>query len=176
MTDNINSYQTDANQFCSPSFYPDGWSDTIPVIFSDIVQAAEQLDVFKRALFYDDREKYALSQQVGSAPDSLTNDPKKIAQLHALLGLATEVGELLDAYLTEDHNDLTFDVDQTNVSEEAGDQLWYLALLAQGIDVPLSEIARANIRKLDQRYPGRLFETDRAINRDVESERAALEG
>lgn len=176
MTDNINSYQSDANQFCSPSFYPDGWSDTIPVIFSDIVQAAEQLDVFKRALVYDDREKYALSQQVGTVPDGLIGNPKKIAQLHALLGLATEVGELLDAYLTDDHNELTFDVDKTNVSEEAGDQLWYLALLAQGIDVPMSEIARANIRKLDQRYPGRLFTTRSATERDLVSERAALEG
>ena len=48
---------------------------------------------------------------------------------------------------------------------EAGDQLWYLAQLATGLNVTLEFIAEMNIDKLRKRYPVK-FEAGQSINRD----------
>ena len=66
-------------------------------------------------------------------------------------------------------------IDWTNVIEEAGDLLWYLAVLARATNTPLEEIGRINIAKLQKRYPDK-FTTEHAIHRDLDGERKVLEG
>jgi NTP pyrophosphatase (non-canonical NTP hydrolase) len=67
------------------------------------------------------------------------------------LGVAGEAGEVAD-YIKkcEFHG---HPLDRTKLKKELGDVLWYIAMLARTIDMPLSEIAEANVAKLKERYP-----------------------
>lgn len=85
----------------------------------------------------------------------------------ALFGLAGEVGELCDHYKKYMHQG--HDIDYDHMAEEAGDVLWYLAEIADALDVTLEEIARRNIEKLSKRYPDG-FDPERSINREGEHE------
>lgn len=92
--------------------------------------------------------------------------------LHACAGLTTETGELMDVF--KRHEFYGKGIDLTNLKEEAGDLLWYLALLCRFGGFSLEECAEANIAKLRARYPDK-FSTERAILRDLTKERQALE-
>lgn len=81
----------------------------------------------------------------------------------ALLGLAGEVGEMCDHYKKFKHQG--HDIDYDHMAEEAGDVLWYLAEIADALDVTLEDIARRNIEKLLKRYPDG-FDPERSINRE----------
>ena len=91
--------------------------------------------------------------------------------LHAALGLVTESGEIADtmkrALFYESH------IDETNLIEEAGDVLWYLAVLLDALSSSFDEAMEANVAKLRMRYPGR-FSPQEAQHRDVEAEEQAM--
>ena len=92
--------------------------------------------------------------------------------LHAIIGIATESGELMEAihesFITGKH-------DKINLQEEVGDLNWYQALLIDALDADWDEIRERNIAKLKARYPDK-FDSDKAINRNTEIERKILEG
>lgn len=92
--------------------------------------------------------------------------------MHAILGLVTEAGELAD--LLKREHAYGKPIDEVNAREEAGDLLWYLALIARALGTDLETIARTNVEKLQTRYPGK-FTTEAALNRDLEAERKTLE-
>ena len=107
--------------------------------------------------------------------DELTNrfTDEAIRTLHMSMGVCTEGGELLDAV-----KKMLFygkKLDRTNVIEEMGDVLWYLAGLCRLLDVSFEEVMAINDAKLELRY-GPAFTTDKAINRDLVAERALLQG
>ena len=81
----------------------------------------------------------------------------------ALFGLAGEVGELCDHYKKYMHQG--HDIDYDHMAEETGDVLWYLAEIADALDVTLEHIARRNIDKLRNRYPDG-FDPERSRNRE----------
>ena len=85
----------------------------------------------------------------------------------SLFGLAGEVGELCDHYKKYMHQG--HDIDYDHMAEEAGDVMWYLAEIADALDVTPEDIARRNIEKLRKRYPGG-FDPDRSRNREGENE------
>lgn len=93
--------------------------------------------------------------------------------LHAAMGCVTESAEMMDALKKSAFYGRELDV--TNVLEEAGDILWYLAILfdALGTDFD-TEMARV-IAKLKARFPEK-FTEDHAFNRDLGEERRVLEG
>ena len=66
-----------------------------------------------------------------------------------------------------------------NAAEEIGDHLWYLAIGANELNIPLAVIFDQNIDKLTSKKDGRFrsgsFDVDSAINRDLDAERANLE-
>lgn len=160
----MNTYQTAANAFCSPTFYGKGVDPTqLTLALTEAAIHCEKLDAFKRSLFYDDRSKYALDQ--GGTMELESKSEEDI--LHAIIGIVTETGELVEGYVTSG--------DRVNLKEEAGDLLWYIALLARGLNVPMNDMADRNIDKLDARYPGRVFSTTKAVERDLEAERKILE-
>jgi NTP pyrophosphatase (non-canonical NTP hydrolase) len=67
------------------------------------------------------------------------------------LGLAGETGEVVEhikKWVGHGH-----DLDVDKVKKELGDVLWYISELATVMDLSMEEIARANIRKLEERYP-----------------------
>lgn len=54
---------------------------------------------------------------------------------------------------------------QNEIVNEVGDCLWYCALIAEAIGVPLGAIMATNIAKLKERYPDG-FSEERSINRE----------
>lgn len=92
--------------------------------------------------------------------------------LHGALGVATEAGELLD--VIKKNHAYGRELDHTNIREEIGDVLWYLALLARATGTSLDTIAEANVAKLRARYPNR-YNHHHALNRNLAAERATLE-
>jgi len=73
---------------------------------------------------------------------------------HAALGLATEAGE----FTTEVKRAVIYNKPITpetveHMVEELGDTLWYIALAARALSIPLEQIAAYNIGKLQLRYP-----------------------
>jgi len=74
-----------------------------------------------------------------------------VAAMTAVLGLCGESGEVAELYkkFHEQHRDFT----RQQLISELGDCLWYLARIASVEGIELSEIAEANIAKLQARYP-----------------------
>lgn len=92
--------------------------------------------------------------------------------LHGVLGLVTESAELADALKKR----LAYDkpLDRTNIVEELGDIEWYMQVIRDANGISREEVIEANVRKLESRYPGG-WTQERAIERDLDAERAALE-
>jgi NTP pyrophosphatase (non-canonical NTP hydrolase) len=75
---------------------------------------------------------------------------------HALFGLATEVGEVIDPFKKErytPHRKVT--VDREHLVEELGDVLYYLVRVADLNDIGMVEVLDRNIDKLESRYGNR---------------------
>jgi len=93
--------------------------------------------------------------------------------IHGALGVCTETGELQDIF----KKFLIYGkpIDRTNVLEEIGDVLWYVNLVLDAYGFTWSEAFERNIAKLSARFPQK-FSQNAALNRDLDAERAALEG
>lgn len=92
------------------------------------------------------------SDQYQELVDRLQLDPNKLKQLHAVLGLSGEVGEVTDAVKKSIMYGKPLDVQ--NVKEECGDILWYLSLLLASVGSSYEEVMKMNHDKLEKRYPG----------------------
>ena len=92
--------------------------------------------------------------------------------VHMVLGMVTEVGELADVF----KKNIAYekDIDWINVQEEVGDILWYIANFCTINGFDIEKILENNIEKLFARYPEK-FSSDYAINRDLNKERSILE-
>ena len=123
--------------------------------------------MFNTALFVIDAKRTEADLSAG-----LNISPEMARQLHAAIGLSTEAGELTDAFKKA----LFYGkpLDRVNVIEEAGDLLWYLALLFDSLGSSFEEAADKVIAKLRARYPEK-FSGELALNRDLVTERAVLE-
>lgn len=93
-------------------------------------------------------------------------------QLHMVVGISTEAGELLDAY--KKHWAYGKELDRVNVKEELGDLLWYMSNLMRMLDIDFERTLETNVAKLKARYKEK-FSTDEALNRDLKVERMILE-
>jgi NTP pyrophosphatase (non-canonical NTP hydrolase) len=87
---------------------------------------------------------------------------KDLRVLNFALGLAGEVGELVDAIKKWAFHGHT--ISESYVRKELGDIGWYRANLASEFDLLLEDIDRCNLYKLRERYPEG-FSTERSINR-----------
>lgn len=96
----------------------------------------------------------------------------KIRLLHATMGLCTESGELTDQL--KKHLFYGTELDRVNLIEEAGDLLWYLAILLNELETGFDEVMSSNIAKLRSRYPEK-FTNKNATTRDTAHERETLE-
>jgi len=98
--------------------------------------------------------------------------PLNVRILHGVIGCCTESGELLDAIKKSAFYNR--ELDRTNIEEELGDLLWYIALIIDECDFDFETILEKNIRKLRVRYPEQ-FSDERAANRDLNKEIEAFE-
>jgi hypothetical protein len=69
------------------------------------------------------------------------------------MGLASEVGSLVNQYKKRVRDGEAHDFFSERVAEELGDCLWYVANLAQKLDLSLEEIAELNLRRTRERWP-----------------------
>ncbi|WP_436776753.1 nucleoside triphosphate pyrophosphohydrolase family protein [Yinghuangia sp. YIM S09857] len=69
-----------------------------------------------------------------------------------LLGLAGETGSLATVYKKRLRDGPGFEVGKHQLREELGDVLWYLAALAETLDLDLEDIAAASLAKANDRW------------------------
>jgi NTP pyrophosphatase (non-canonical NTP hydrolase) len=78
---------------------------------------------------------------------------KKNELLHLVLGLVGESGEIAEKF-KKWVRDLDSDesrIDRADLARELGDVLWYVAVLADYLDLSLDDIAATNLAKLASR-------------------------
>ena len=176
-------YVAEAHLTASPKFY----GELVPLshfaaVLQDAIDALNALDRVKKCLFYG-RELGPLalgvrdvSQNCAKLPDWISDRPeddeKACNIIHAIIGKATEAGELLELLHATAIRGESFDV--ANAGEEIGDGFWYDALLARACGLTFDGIQRTNIAKLRHRFPDHFTEYD-ANNRDLFDERRILE-
>lgn len=143
------------------------------------IASANKLDEVKKCLFYG-RVPHGLDPDHGVA--SLANLPRLFGDteeqkatniIHAIIGVFTEAGEMLEALRDAIDNDKP--LDEVNAKEEVGDLFWYIAILAHECGFTFDQSQRTNIAKLRARFPDRFTEYD-ANNRNLAVERDILEG
>ena len=83
-------------------------------------------------------------------------------ELHALMGISSEIGELHGIY-QKFYQGHTFD--PNHVKKECGDILWFLTEYIDCAGWTLEEIMETNIEKLKKRYPDG-FEEERSLHRE----------
>ncbi len=73
--------------------------------------------------------------------------------LEKVLGLPGEAGEAADKFkkILRDKNGMISVADRDEIVKELGDVLWYVAMIAEYLEVPLSDVANKNIEKLESR-------------------------
>lgn len=120
-------------------------------------------------------QKNALLTETEIDPDLVVRaaQTKALRLLHAGIGLATEAGEFLDTL--KKHIYYGAELDDTNLKEEIGDVMWYVALACNAYGIDIGDVMQANIAKLQARYPDN-FTSEDALNRDTANERRVLEG
>lgn len=96
---------------------------------------------------------------------SATKTPKE-KLLNGLMGLNGEAGECIDVY--KKHLFQGHDLDTNKLIDEVGDVLWYVAEIAEGLNISIEEIAYKNIKKLENRYKENKFNKQESIQRKEE--------
>lgn len=161
-------------------------TDTVELlhIMRAYVAVGNMLDDMKKNIFYgkavnpqkwrqnklDAIQHLADCSQLSTIPtDKLDVDSRLF---HAIIGMATESTELVEAIIKA--VDTNADIDHVNVQEELGDLNWYQAIAVDASNADWDKILETNISKLKHRYPEK-FTSDKAINRDLDTERQILE-
>ena len=177
-------YCTGAVRTVSDKFY----DNQVPLwvakeIMSNFSNSGEELDKLKKAGFYGKGTSRLTLDYIEVS--NFDNEQIKLYehwdckvsahQIHAILGIATEGVELVQALLTALENNT--ELDMPNIYEEVGDINWYFALLMSDSTEKkqlFNSILRVNLLKLSARFPNK-FTQDDAINRDLAVERIILE-
>lgn len=163
----MKNYLADSARTASNSYFTDKVTDEeVKATFEKFAETGEALDGQKRKLFYGKGEAAEGGNIDGFSIDSLNGNI-----VHAIYGLCTEAGEISEAFLK---GAAIGQFDEVNLKEEAGDLLWYLAMLFRELGTDFDEVATTNINKLKARFPEK-FSQDKAYNRDLNSEREILE-
>ena len=112
------------------------------------------------------------STNFNSLVDAKGNSYSTARLVHACFGMQTETAEFTDAV----KKSLFYGkpLDTTNLKEELGDALWYIAIAMDELDTDFEAEMLRVIKKLRARYPDK-FSDILAENRDLVSERKVLE-
>jgi len=173
----IKDYLINSEKTLSPNFHYDKEFSSEPEIkisCEEFSHAAKIMDIVKKRKFYgkDVTAPYEITNKDYFNSLEFKKDEGGEKILHAILGIGTEAGELVDALLKYKYEGQELDV--VNVKEELGDLCWYIAILLREFDLDLHEIMQNNIDKLRARY-GEKFSEERANTRDLDTERQILD-
>lgn len=86
----------------------------------------------------------------------------KMQLLDGACGLAGEAGEVVDAI--KKYNFQGHQLDKSEIENELGDVLWYVALICDTLSIDLEDVARRNLDKLRTRYP-KGFSSENSLKR-----------
>ncbi len=143
---------------------------------TDIVSLGARADVVKKHLFYKkpSSDIEALVNIRAKDWTELQNlSPQIVRILHCILGLQSELEELTQPIL--DHLMEGKPLDLVNLMEEMGDHSWYLSIGLDAVGFSFSEALHRNrVKLLEKRFKKGYSDKD-ALNRDLDSEREALE-
>lgn len=148
---------------------------TLVTMLKEVVRVGNVLDDMKEATFYrrpgalEAVAKYTDENPIALA--GLAGWPNQRV-LHAVLGCITEAAEMAEALIKQLE---TGEFDETNMLEESGDLLWYLAIMFDELGTSFDTEQNRVIAKLKQRFPEK-FTDEAANNRDLDAERKVLEG
>lgn len=151
---------------------------------SSVIHAAQEMDKFKKALFRQRTRKESGLEPLAAfdidlnralaSPDSPEAVENYADLFHGIVGAITEVGELAEVLM--DRLTTNKEPDQTNVREEIGDVLWYLARLVTWSETTFLTEMQRNIAKLRLRHGTGGFSKTGDITRDIAAEHALLSG
>ena len=165
---------------------------TVPLL-ETFIAAGNLIDVVKKDTFYGlpatpekiqarleriEQNTVALPHAAVQYSNTPIGPQKTLEQLdprvvHAVIGLATESVELIEALLESIKSGNP--IDRVNLLEELGDINWYHAILIDALNGDWAKVQETNIAKLQARNKGKVFNAEATINRDVAAERAILE-
>lgn len=180
-------YCQGANRTLSNNFFGDKFDfDVALALIEEFIWVGNYLDKLKKALFYgkDIQKSYEnirdnFYDEFGINQDEQPSDhiwPSNVdpVAIHSILGIATESVELVqnlrEALVTNTQ------IDWVNVVEEFGDTFWYMHIpfIYGAINPDINPVLRKNLLKLYARFADK-FDQDKAINRDLVTERHILE-
>ena len=142
-------------------------ADLFRKLVTDFIRVSKALDVLKKVTVYG-KEMPGMGSEHGFVPAAHV-DPQVY---HAILGIATEGGELVEAMAKSLFDGVVLDT--TNIKEELGDLEWFEALLRTRTGLTAEEVRTANIAKLEARYAKKKFDAEAALKRNHDAERKAL--
>lgn len=95
-------------------------------------------------------------QKKAIVTDTFEDEPKDLmsgAFIAKILGLVGEAGEVAEKFkkIIRDKEGKLNEEDKKEITKELGDVLWYVSVLAHYMEIPLSEVAEGNIKKLYDR-------------------------
>lgn len=131
----------------------------------------DRVDVVKKSIFYGKAvpKDFALADTRGGP--SITHIDVDI--IHSILGSITEAAELAELLLKA--IDTGNYLDESDLLDETGDGMWYMALMLRTLGRSFEDTADMNIRKLRARFPDK-FDAEKAKEHDLEAEKTALIG
>jgi NTP pyrophosphatase (non-canonical NTP hydrolase) len=153
--------------------------DELRRAFVTFAEAAEKLDLFKKALFRGRNRAAGEIPGLPALPDNVAGlvltdghwSKEDLDLLHGIIGVATESGEMAEIAIKYLNNERP---DVVNVREEIGDVLWYLARLVKWASTSFFAEMRRNIAKLRSRHGDAGFSVEGDKHRDLSNERAVL--
>ena len=86
--------------------------------------------------------------------------PEEYKVVYPALGLCGEAGEVAEKIKKTVRGDTPLNKVQGNIAMELGDVLWYLAILADDLEVDLEDIVQNNIDKLQRRMKSNKIKGD----------------
>lgn len=135
-----------------------------------ITEGCYKADRLKASLIYGEKCREYAHPDMPMPKFALTPNEKEL--LHAILGIISEGGELLEMFIKNKTRGIG--VDRVNAIEEGGDILWFCQLLFKSMNGTMEEAMQANILKLAKRFPDG-FSEEMALVRDQDGERDVLE-
>ena len=163
----MKNYIADSARTASSTYFTDKVTEQeVKETFDSFAEIGQVLDNQKRRLFYGKGDALSGGEVNGFSIEKLNGNI-----VHAIYGLCTEAGEISEDFLKATAKGK---FDEVNLKEEAGDLLWYLAMLFRELGTDFDEVATTNINKLKARFPEK-FTQNNAYNRDLDTERNILE-
>jgi len=143
----------------------------------EVIDVLNDLDSYKKWLFYGKPLPARLGTEgrvcAANCESPIVLNEQDTRVMHGAIGICTEGAELLEALMKV----IVYGekLDTTNVIEEYSDTLWYGSIIADTTGVSMETVMDKNIAKLKARYPEK-FTEEKAVNRNLETERKILEG